>query len=47
MGVPLPAVSARLGHSDCVITGRLAHSMPDDDNRADDAWKKALRGPVQ
>jgi integrase len=47
-GVPLPAVSARLGHVDCNITARIySHAIPDDDNRAVDAWEKVLNGPVQ
>jgi integrase len=34
-GVPLPAVSARLGHADPTITARIySHALPDDDRRA-------------
>ena len=37
-GVPLPAVSARLGHADTNITARIySHALPDDDARAADA----------
>ena len=33
-GVPLPAVSARLGHADTNITARIySHAQPDDDSR--------------
>ena len=57
-GVPLPAVSARLGHSDVNITARIyAHAIPDDDRRAADAWDAVLEdllgketvasGPIQ
>jgi integrase len=47
-GVPLPAVSARLGHADTNITARIySHALPDDDNRAADTWESIVRGPVQ
>ena len=46
-GVPLPAVSARLGHSDVNVTARIySHMLPDDDTRAADAWETVIR-PVQ
>jgi integrase len=45
-GVPLPAVSARLGHADVNITARIyAHALPDDDRRAADAWDRVI-GPA-
>ncbi len=47
-GVPLPAVSARLGHADVNITARIySHAIPDDDRRAADTWDAVIRGPVQ
>lgn len=47
-GVPLPAVSARLGHADVNITARIySHALPDDDRRAADAWDKVIHGPLQ
>jgi integrase len=42
-GVPLPAVSVRLGHADVNITARVySHALPDDDARAADTWDKAV-----
>jgi integrase len=42
-GVPLPAVSARLGHADVNITARLySHALPLDDRRAADQWDALL-----
>ena len=53
-GVPLPAVSAHLGHADVNITARInAHALPDDDRRAADTWDSVVAddglvtGPVQ
>ena len=47
-GVPLPAVSARLGHADPNITARIySHALPDDDRRGADTWDKVLQTPVQ
>jgi integrase len=47
-GVPLPAVSARLGHADVNVTARIySHAIPDDDRRAADAWENVVTGPVQ
>jgi integrase len=44
-GVPLPAVSARLGHADTNITARIySHALPADDRRAADAWDSLLLG---
>jgi integrase len=44
-GVPLPAVSARLGHSDVNVTARIySHMLPDDDARAADAWENVVKG---
>lgn len=46
-GVPLTAVSARLGHSDVNVTARIySHMLPDDDARAADAWESVI-GPIQ
>ena len=45
-GVPLPAVSARLGHSDTNVTARIyAHALPADDQRAADTWDAIINGP--
>jgi integrase len=42
-GVPLPAVSARLGHADVNITAKIyAHALPDDDRRAADSWDSLI-----
>jgi integrase len=47
-GVPLPAVSARLGHADCNVTARIySHALPADDQRAADVWDRVIDGPVQ
>jgi hypothetical protein len=46
--VPLPAVSARLGHCYPNVTARLyAHALPGDDQRAADTWDTIIDGPVQ
>jgi integrase len=48
VGLPLPAVSARLGHADVNITARIySHAMPDDDARAADAWETVVKGRIQ
>lgn len=45
--VPLPAVSARLGHADTNITARIySHALPDDDQRAADTWEIVVKAPV-
>ena len=47
-GVPLPAVSVRLGHCDTNVTARVySHAMPADDQRAADVWDNLIDGPVQ
>jgi integrase len=47
-GVPLPAVSARLGHADVNVTARIySHMLPDDDERAADAWESVMNTPIQ
>jgi len=47
-GVPLPAVSARLGHADTNVTARVySHALPDDDRRGADTWDKLIGGPLQ
>jgi integrase len=47
-GVPLPAVSARLGHSNPAMTVRIySHALPADDQRAADTWDGIIDGPVQ
>jgi integrase len=44
-GVPVPAVSARLGHADPSITNRIyAHALPADDQRAAEEWEGLLDG---
>ena len=46
-GVPLVAVSARLGHANSNITLKTyAHMLPEDDARAADAYE-TMQGPVQ
>ncbi|HXS94617.1 MAG TPA: tyrosine-type recombinase/integrase [Candidatus Limnocylindrales bacterium] len=47
-GVPLPAVSARLGHADANVTARVySHALPADDQRAADTWDAIIKGSVQ
>jgi integrase len=47
-GVPLPAVSARLGHADANVTARIySHALPADDQRAADTWDAIIDGPLQ
>jgi integrase len=47
-GVPLPAVSARIGHADVNVTARIySHALPGDDQRAADTWDAIIEGPVQ
>ncbi|MCX6625080.1 MAG: site-specific integrase [Acidobacteria bacterium] len=47
-GIPLPAVSARLGHSDSNVTGRIySHALPADDQRSADVWDTIIDGKVQ
>jgi integrase len=47
-GVPLPAVSARLGHSDTHVTAKVySHALPADDQRAADAWESVVSGQIQ
>lgn len=42
-GMPIPAVSSRLGHSDSNITLKIyAHAMPPDDQRIADAWDSMM-----
>lgn len=42
-GVPLPAISARLGHADPNVTARIyCHALPLDDCRAADEWDALL-----
>lgn len=42
-GVPVPAVSKRLGHCDPAVTLRVyGHAMPPDDIRAADEWDRLL-----
>ncbi len=46
-GVPLAAVSARLGHADPNVTARIyAHAIPADDQRAADVWDALIAEPV-
>jgi integrase len=47
-GVPLPAVSARLGHADANITARIySHALPDDDRRGADMWDSVVKKQLQ
>lgn len=42
-GVPLPAVSERLGHADPNITARIySHALPADDSRAAEVWDSII-----
>jgi integrase len=46
-GVPLPAVSKRLGHSDVYTTAKVyAHALPKDDAAAADAWDTRFQKAV-
>lgn len=43
-GLPLPAVSKRLGHSDVYTTARVyAHAMPGDEASAGEVWEEKMR----
>ncbi len=45
-GVPLPAVSKRLGHANPNITAAVyAHALPSDEERAAEAWERAITVP--
>ena len=47
-GVPLPAVSVRLGHADPNITAKIySHALPEDDVRAAEAWENTVSGRIQ
>jgi integrase len=47
-GVPLPAVSARLGHANPNVTARIySHLVAGDDQRAADVWDSVIDGKVQ
>lgn len=47
-GVPLPAVSKRLGHSSPRITAEVyAHALPKDEEAAAEIWEKAMRATLQ
>jgi integrase len=47
-GVPLPAVSARLGHTDTNVTAQIyARALPADDQRSADTWDAIIKGRVQ
>jgi integrase len=42
-GVPLPAISGRLGHADPNVTARIyCHALPPDDQRAADVWDEIV-----
>lgn len=42
-GIPLPAVSKRLGHSSSRVTAQVyAHALPDDEIAAADAWDEMM-----
>jgi integrase len=46
-GVPLPAVSQRLGHADVSITLKVySHALPADVRAAANAWRNALRDVI-
>ncbi len=47
-GVPLPVVSARLGHANTHVTATIyAHALPADDQHAADKWDELLKEKVQ
>ena len=47
-GVPLPAVSARLGHADTNVTAWIySHTLPADDQPAADVWDSLIDGQVR
>jgi integrase len=42
-GVPLPAVSKRLGHAKTHVTATIySHALDKDDSKAADAWEKVM-----
>ena len=47
-GVPLPGVSAQLGHANPNVTARIySHALPADDQRAADVWDAIVDAKVQ
>lgn len=47
-GVPLPAVSARLGHANAHVTAKVySHAIPADDQRAADVWDNLVSEKIQ
>lgn len=43
-GVPLPAVSKRLGHSNIYVTATVyAHALTSDDSSAAEKWEAAMK----
>ncbi len=47
-GVPLPAVSKRLGHSSVATTARIyAHALPKDDITAAEVWDTSMRAATE
>jgi len=48
LGVPLPAVSKRLGHSNLYVTASIySHALPPDEIAAGDTWGKAMTKAIE
>jgi hypothetical protein len=48
MGVPLPAVSKRLGHANVHVNATVySHALPHDEVAAAQLWNEAMSGTVQ
>ncbi|MGD1096344.1 MAG: tyrosine-type recombinase/integrase [Bryobacteraceae bacterium] len=48
LGVPLPAVSKRLGHANVHVTATVySHALPDDEVTAAQIWNDAMSGTLQ
>ncbi len=46
-GVPLPAISKRLGHSSVYVTATVySHALPKDEAAAGDAWENAVKSKI-
>ena len=47
-GIPLPAVSKRLGHSDVYTTARIySYVLAGDERRAADAWEMSVPAVIE
>ena len=48
LGVPLPAVSKRLGHANVHVTATVySHALPEDEVAAAQTWNDAMSGTLE